>query len=76
LCVNLNQKIISDSVYLVYFKEEISFDADNDVVYGLDVVELVSCHSSFREVEDVIVVLQQLFRADVHRLDVIGNDAI
>jgi hypothetical protein len=35
--------------------------ADNNVVDGLDVAELASCHSALREVEDVVVVLQRLF---------------
>jgi hypothetical protein len=37
--------------------------ADNDVVNGLDVAELASCHSALCKVDDVFVVLQQLFRA-------------
>jgi hypothetical protein len=35
--------------------------ADNDVIDGFDAAELASFHSAFREVEDEIVVLQQLF---------------
>jgi hypothetical protein len=35
--------------------------ADNDVVNGLDVAELASCHRALRKVEDVIIVLQQIF---------------
>jgi hypothetical protein len=49
--------------------------ADSDVFDCFYVAKLASCHGALREVEDVVVVLQQLFCTDVHGLDVIEDDA-